>query len=84
MSFTNDDLTTALDKLGSLEFTAPEIEALTAALADGIDDEVSGFSFDRGSKGWIIIESFRTSGWKVEEGESWKIEQGSAWKIEQG
>lgn len=84
MSYTNDDLESAIDKLGSIDLTDAEIEALTSILAG--DDEVTGYGFDRSDKGWIIIQSFKASGWKVEEGERWKIEQGSAarWKIEEG
>jgi hypothetical protein len=87
MSYTQDDLASAIDKLGGIDLTDAEIEALTSILAS-TDDEVSGFGFDRSEKGWIIIQSFKASGWKVEEGESarWNIEQGSAskWNIEQG
>lgn len=85
MSYTNDDLNSAIDKLGSIDLTDAEIEALTSILAAG-DDEVSGYGFDRSDKGWIIIQSFKASGWKVEQGERsrWNIEQGSAWNIEQG
>ncbi len=85
MSYTTEDLDSAIDKLGSIELTDAEIEALTAVLAS-TDDEVSGFASRRDpiQKGWIMIESFKASGWKVEEGESWNIEQGSAAKVRQG
>lgn len=58
MSYTQDDLASAIDKLGGIDLTDAEIEALTSILAS-TDDEVSGFGFDRSEKGWIIIQSSR-------------------------
>ena len=82
MSYTQDDVASAIDKLGSIDLTDAEIEALTGILA-AAEDEVSGYGLEPASKGWIHIQSFKASGWKVEEGEGarWNIEQGSASKV---
>ena len=84
MSYTDDDLESAIDKLGSIDLTEAEIEALTSILAAG-DDEVSGYRLG-GGKGWDLMGSFKASRWKVEEGTKWKVEEGEAarWNIEQG
>jgi hypothetical protein len=87
MSFTNDDLHSAIDKLGSIDLTDAEIEALTSILAAG-DDEVSGYRLGSGGKGWDLMGSFKASGWKVEETTSarWKVEETTSarWKVEEG
>lgn len=72
MSYTQKDLESAIDKLGSIDLTDAEIDALTSILAAD-DDEVSGFDLGaaRDSKGWIIIQDrFKARGWGIQPNES--------------
>ena len=45
MAFTDADLTSATGKLGTLDFSPAELEALASLMSDA-DDDVSGFGFD--------------------------------------
>ncbi|MCP4961661.1 MAG: hypothetical protein GY925_20640 [Actinomycetia bacterium] len=55
MSFTKADLESAIEKLGSLEFTDAEIEAIASVLKQG--DEVDGFSLGGVSRGHDFLSA---------------------------
>ncbi len=78
MGYTADNVTSAIEKLGNLELTDPEIEALTALLAGTatLGDEVAGYSWGVG-RGVTVLDSMIGRGWKVEEGNNWKVEEGN-------
>ena len=63
MAYTKKDLLSALEKVGSIQFTEAEAEAMADLFAE---DEVSGFAKGQRTRGWQLEIEGVTQGFTVE------------------